>query len=205
MVGRGLHKLGKGLQTVTQMKTRLLLALLVATLIFSLPQVLAQVPLAVQVTSPPSAPLLEVLSPLPGAKIDKDSVTVRYRLQPVAPPTDNFELILDDRDPVHTVETEYTFTGLTPGQHRLIVQAVDANNTPISGTRTDMRFLVVKPSTTPPAPTAALSVPPALYSIAGRDRYAPDAVSPLPLLLIIGAGVLVGGLVSARRTRPASR
>jgi hypothetical protein len=185
------------------MKTKLLFSLLVATLVFALPHVLAQAPLAVQVTSPPPAPLLEVLSPLPGAKIDKDTLTVRYQLKPLAPPTENSELILDDRDPVHTTETEYTFTGLKPGPHRLIVEAVDANNMPIAGTRNEIRFFVVQSSTPPPAPHAALGGSPASYSVAARP--APNAVSPLPLLLIIGVGMVVGGLVSARRTRPASR
>ncbi len=175
------------------MKTKLLLGLLVATLAFALPHVLAQAPpLAVQVTSPPPAPLLEVLSPLPGARTDKDTVTVRYKLNPLAPPTDNFELILDDHDPVHTTETEYTFTDLKAGPHRLIIQAVDADNIPIAGTRHEMQFFVVKPSTPPPAPHAALTVP-------------PGSASPWPLLLIIGVGVVVGGLASARRTRPASK
>ncbi len=193
MIGRGLHKLGKGLQTVTQMKTKLLLAILVATLAFALPHVLAQAPsLAVQVTSPPPAPLLEVLSPLPGEKIDKDTLIVRYKVNPLAPPTDNFELILDDHDPLHTTESEYTFTDLKPGPHRLIVEAVDANNIPIAGTRHEIHFFVVKPSTLPPAPHAALSGP-------------PGSASPWPLLLIIGVGVVVGGLASARRTRPASK
>ena len=207
MIGRDLHKLGNGLQTVTQMKTKLFLALLAATLAFSLSQALAQAPrlAAFQVAAPPPAPLLEILSPLPGAKIDTDTVTVRYQLKPVAPPTDNFELILDDQDPVHTVETEHTFNGLKPGAHRLIVEAVDANNIAIAGTRSELRFFVAKPSTPPPAPRAGSSVPPTTPGIGGSDpRRAPDIVSPLPLLLIIGAGILVGGFVSARRTRPSS-
>ena len=204
MIGRDLHKLGNGLQTVTQMKTKLFLALLAATLAFSLSQALAQAPrlAAFQVTAPPPAPLLEILSPLPGAKIDTDTVTVRYQLKPLAPPTDNFELILDDQDPVHTVETEHTFNGLKPGAHRLIVEAVDANNIPIAGTRSELHFFVAKPSA---PPRAGSSVPPTTPGIGGSDpRRAPDIVSPLPLLLIIGAGILVGGFVSARRTRPAS-
>ncbi len=177
------------------MKTKLLFVLLVATLVFSLPHVLAQaIPLAVQVTSPPPAPLLEVLSPLPGEKLDKDTVVVRYKLNPLAPPTDNFELILDDRDPLYTTETEYTFTDLKPGPHRLIVEAVDANNIPIAGTRREMHFFVTQLSAPPPAPRAA-AMPPT----------SSGSTSPLPLLLIIGAGVLVGGFVSARQTRRSSR
>ena len=195
LIGRDLHTLGNGLQTVTQMKTKLLFALFVATLVFSLPQLPAQaIPLAVQVTSPPPAPLLDVLSPLPGEKSDKDTVTVRYKLNPLAPPADNFELILDDRDPVHTRETEYTFTDLKPGPHRLIVEAVDANSFPIAGTRKEMRFVVNQPSAPPPTPRAA-AMPPA----------SSGSTSPVPLLLIIGAGVLVGGFVSARQTRRSSR
>lgn len=38
-------------------------------------------------------------------------------------------------------------------------------------------------------------------SLPAADSTLPQAASPLPLLSTIGAGILLGGLVSARRTR----
>ncbi len=35
-----------------------------------------------------------------------------------------------------------------------------------------------------------------------RDENLPESASTLPLLTVIGAGVLIGGLFSARKTRP---
>lgn len=39
-------------------------------------------------------------------------------------------------------------------------------------------------------------------SHSGQDENLPESASTLPLLTIIGAGVLIGGLFSARKTRP---
>jgi len=36
-----------------------------------------------------------------------------------------------------------------------------------------------------------------------QDDNLPESASTLPLLTVIGAGVLIGGLFSARKTRPA--
>lgn len=36
----------------------------------------------------------------------------------------------------------------------------------------------------------------------GQNENLPESASTLPLLTIIGAGVLIGGLFSARKTRP---
>ena len=52
---------------------------------------------------------------------------------------------------------------------------------------------------TPPA-THNASV---INSHSGEDENLPESASTLPLLTMIGAGVLIGGLFSARKTRPA--
>ncbi len=167
---------------------------------------------------------VEIISPQPGEKLQQDTLTVRYRQAAQSPPSPSFELRLDDREPVLTVETETTFNRLTPGNHTLVIQEVDANNTPISGSRNVVHFSVApqtpsegqspqsSPQKRPPAAAPVPSVQPKPVSLRTATaqgtgaRYAeeqnlPSAASALPLLLIIGTGVLTGGLVSARRTR----
>jgi hypothetical protein len=111
---------------------------------------------------------------------------------------------------VHTGDTSYTFTGLTPGLHDLIVQVVDANNTPLAGTRSEARFTIVPHATNSTQPPAgSQNVPtqqPGNQSSATPKDMAilPDARSSLPLLSVIGFGILLGGIISALRTRPAA-
>jgi hypothetical protein len=155
-------------------------------------------------TALPSA--LRIVSPQPNEKLSQTFVTVKY--QQIAPAsaaaTPTYELRLDGQDPVHTPETTYTFNGLTPGTHDLIVQQVDANGTPISGTLTEVKFVVVGASSAPKTggPGAALIQPP-LPPPPSTDL--PASNSSLPLLSVIGFGILVGGVISALRTRPAHK
>jgi len=154
---------------------------------------------------------LRIISPENGEKLQHGSVTVQYApLQPAsasAKPTS--ELRLDAQDPVHTTDTSYTFTGLTPGLHDLIIQALDANNTPVAGTRSQARFIVVPES--PNGTRSATQNPNTQGQQQGNQPVAPkdvamlpDARSSLPLLSVIGFGILVGGVISALRTRPAA-
>lgn len=167
---------------------------------------------------------VEIISPQSGEKLQHDTLTVRYKQAAQSPPSPSFELRLNDREPVLTVETEATFNRLTPGNHTLVIQKVDANNTPISGSRNVVHFAVApqtpsegqspqsSPQKRPPGAAPVPSVQPKPLSLRTATaqgtgtRYAeeqnlPSAASALPLLLIIGTGVLTGGLVSARRTR----
>ena len=142
---------------------------------------------------------LRIVSPKPGEKLAQTFVAVQY--QTMGPTTaQTYELRLDARDPVQTTDTSYTFNGLTPGSHDLIVQMVDANGTPIMGTQSEVKFVTVNPPTgaTPAGPGMSSGLPP----LPGPGQF-PD--SSLPLLSVIGFGILVGGVISAMRTRSAHR
>jgi hypothetical protein len=147
----------------------------------------------------PSA--LKIVAPKPDEKLQQTSVTVRY--QQVSPAsasgTPTYELRLDDRDPVQTTDTSYTFNGLKPGAHDLIVQVVDANNVPISGTRSEVHFVVAGPATGAGITSESSAAPP---SMPPQSSDLPSGGSSLPLLSVIGFGILVGGVISALRTRP---
>src|SRR5437588_2682298 len=94
----------------------------------------------------PSA--LRIVSPKPNEKLAQTFVAVQYQqISPASPSgSPTYELRLDGRDPVQTTDTTYTFNGLTPGSHDLIVQIVDANSIPVSGTRSEVKFVVVNPA-----------------------------------------------------------
>jgi hypothetical protein len=147
----------------------------------------------------PSA--LRIVYPQANQQIAQTSLVVRYeQLQPAsASGTPTYELRLDNRDPVQTSDASYTFNGLTPGTHDLVVHIVDAKGTPISGTRNEVKFEVVNPAggstafnnqSAPPLPSS---------------NDLPNGSSSLPLLSVIGFGILVGGVISALRTRPAHK
>lgn len=149
----------------------------------------------------PSA--LRIVAPKPNEKLVQTSVTVQY--QQVSPAsasgTPTYELRLDDRDPVQTTDTTYTFDGLKPGSHDLIVQIVDANNVPISGTRSEVHFVVLGPAAAAGTTGESTMVPP-VPAMPQPASDLPSGGSSLPLLSIIGFGILVGGVISALRTRP---
>jgi hypothetical protein len=197
-----------------------------------------------QTTAPGPQPVVRIVAPRAGEKISANFVTVRFELMnpaATAGASPNFQVRLDGRDPVRTTDTEFTFSGLVPGQHTAIVELVDANNTPINGSRTQVQFSVTQqqpmPTETAPdhsdivrqtsAGIGGARFVPAVMSWVEKDdppqaagpspAPAPDARSAhpapraseqlprsstaLPLLSVIGLGVLLGGLVSALRTR----
>ncbi|HZR32337.1 MAG TPA: hypothetical protein VFA76_10865 [Terriglobales bacterium] len=140
----------------------------------------------------PGEPAIRILQPAPGEKITSNYVDVRFELARAGsvPGTPNFQIQLDDHDPVKTSSTEQSFTGLLPGTHTVWLQVVDANNTPLAGTQTSVEFIVL-----PPKPDQA-----ATNSPAGGTPVT-DSSTSLPLLAIIGFGVLAGGITSAIRAR----
>jgi hypothetical protein len=177
---------------------------------------------------------IKILSPKIDEKIGSSAVSVRYELLNdgvSASASPNYRLQLDSRDPVETTSTEHSFTGLAPGKHVLTVEVVDANHTPIMGSRTEVQFTTSNPlpsaGTQQPAaprqqqqppiqpqqaqpqqqqPRAEL-MPPSVHkanlplpSGSGSDEL-PSAGGELPLLSMVGFGVLVGGVISAMRTR----
>ncbi len=165
---------------------------------------------------------LRILSPKLGEKIGSSAVDVRYELtntnaDAAASPT--YRVQLDGRDPSETLDTEYNFTGLAPGAHSVTIELVDANHTPIAGSRAVVHFTTFVPgangghatpgSTTPrngsnqpPHPTASLQPGSgaAGVTLASRKEL-PSAGGELPLLSMVGFGVLVGGVISAMRAR----
>lgn len=191
----------------------------------------AQVAGTTPVPTPGTAPAamnLRIVSPKNNQRIAVDFVNVRYQLTNPAAAANTlptFQVQLDGADPVRTSSTDHTFTGLTPGAHTIAVELVDANNTPVAGTRTEVHFVVGSERPTPSPTGAALRddevrlhlvnvsmqtassdttdrTTPEKPASAGNDTDGlPPTGSALPLLSIIGFGVLVGGIASALKTR----
>ena len=155
-----------------------------------------------QVGAPHVLAAIRIISPKNGEKLQQSLVTVQYApLQPAAASSrPTFELRLDAQDPVHTTNTSYTFTGLTPGLHDLFIQIVDPNNTPVVGTRSQVRFITLSQTTNTVQPSAGSTQSPSAPN-PKEMAMLPDARSSLPLLSVIGFGILVGGVISALRTR----
>ncbi|HVZ16080.1 MAG TPA: hypothetical protein VG897_03110, partial [Terriglobales bacterium] len=77
---------------------------------------------------------VRILSPTLGQNLGQSAVTLRYELTnqaATANASPNYRIQLDGRDPIETLDTEYSFTGLAPGNHTIIVELVDANHVPI--------------------------------------------------------------------------
>lgn len=164
---------------------------------------------------------LRILSPRAGAKLAQDFVDIRFELvnpAAAASPTPTYQLQLDDSDPVRTSSTDYTFTGLAAGQHTVTVELVDANNMPVAGSRSAVKFTVGARQPNAGAPQGALTGPADdkteqasqpgeagahLQAAAYEEKGAalPNSSSALPLLSVIGFGVLLGGIASALKTR----
>lgn len=152
---------------------------------------------------------LRILSPHQGERLEQDFVSVRYELTnsgASAASTPTFQLQLDGKDAVTTSSTEYTFTGLAPGAHKITVQLVDANETPIPGATNQVQFFIVQPATglrrEARVVAAALRVEDPqqpMKDIEGHEL--PSAGGALPLLSVIGFGALLGGIASALKTR----
>jgi hypothetical protein len=162
--------------------------------------------------SAPPAPLqsaLSILKPTAGQKLSQTTVTVTYALAnpgASAAGSPNYQLRLDSQDPVTTTATEYTFSGLTPGEHTITVQLVDANGTPLPGAQAAVQFIVLRQTSRnygPQAIAAALRLNAADIRIQepAHPEPMPSAGVALPLLSIIAFGVLMGGITSALKTR----
>ncbi len=151
--------------------------------------------------------LLRIVAPDNWEMIHRKEITVKYELVNTATTSDspNFRLQLDERTPVFTAVTEYTFTGLELGGHRISVDQVDASNTPLPGTHSEIHFYVGLPQHGGMRGSAVASADKS--SDLKRASFSPDkdelpsASSALPLLSVIGFGALVGGIASAMNTR----
>ena len=163
-------------------------------------------------TAAPAGPqsALSILKPAAGEKLRQNTVTVTYALAnpgASAAGSPNFQLRLDSQDPVNTTATEYTFTGLAPGAHSITVQLVDANGTPVQGAQAVVQFTVLKQTARrygPQAIAAALRLNPETdirIQQPPASQVTPTASGALPLLSVIGFGVLLGGIASAMKTK----
>lgn len=158
---------------------------------------------------------VSILKPKAGEKIRDNFITITYSLgnpSASAAGTPNFQLRMDAQDPVTTTQTEYSFSGLTPGAHTLVVQLVDANGTPVQGGNATVQFTVLRQAT---RLHGAQAIAAALRLDPGKDirvsstspttqqmpENQPQQRGALPLLSVIGFGVLVGGIASAMKTR----
>jgi hypothetical protein len=122
----------------------------------------------------------------------------------------NFKIQLDSNDPVTTTATQQSFTGLAAGSHVVTVQLVDANGTVIPNSQAQVQFTVLPTtqnsgaasggSQSAPSPQSKVVTTPAPSAQSLEDSL-PPASSSLPILSIVGFGVLVGGVISAMRTR----
>jgi len=157
---------------------------------------------------------VHILTPSAGEALAADFVNVQYELvRPALSDEPNFLVQLDATDPIQTSETSHTFTDLQPGAHTVRVTLVDANKSPVQGGAATVHFKI----TANPAPardgsrgaldsetdamaalTPSVPVPPEL--LANGDLNLPLAGSPLPLLSLIGFGLLIGGAARTMRT-----
>lgn len=157
---------------------------------------------------------LRITSPTIGERIPGSQITARYEItDPAADaaPSPTFSIQLDGRDPSETLDNSYTFNGLAPGAHSIIVQLVDANHNPLSGSQAIVHFKTYTPGAENPgrggtaAPQSSLGVvPPAVVKAKlplPSKAELPNAGSELPLLSLVGFGVLFGGAISAIRGR----
>jgi hypothetical protein len=163
-----------------------------------------------QTSSPPQPSAVRILTPSAGEALVTDFVNVKYELvRPALSDEPNFLVQLDAADPVQTSETSHTFSDLQPGVHTIRVTLVDANNSPVQGGAATVQFKTIRDGSrgalddsgealaalTPPS----IPIPPEL--LANGDLNIPLSGSPLPLLALIGFGLLIGGAARTMRTR----
>ena len=148
---------------------------------------------------------VRITFPKSGETLGDSSVIVQYE-RPSSNTARNaaYELRLDRRDSVKTAATTYTFNGLNSGNHQLIVRQVDSKSDPILGTESAVNFSVHAQETAAntASPGASSGLPPLPQPL---TNDLPNGNGSLPLLSIIGFGILVGGVISALRTRPAHK
>jgi hypothetical protein len=154
---------------------------------------------------PSQAGALRVNTPKANETIAQNFVHVTYQLvNPGATPapSPNFTVQLDGNDPITTTAYDYTFTGLAAGTHTITVTLVDANGVPMANSSVSTKF-VVKDGTRNPsaAPTAMHHRRSKLRLAESEAASIPVGSTPLPLLSLVGFGVLVGGIWTAVQHR----
>ncbi len=159
---------------------------------------------------------IRILTPVAGQTLTSNIASLRFELvQPALSGEPNFLVQLDGQDPINTTSTDYTFSGLQPGLHTVRVTMVDANNSPVQGGSATIQFKVAAQPAASESPRSGrqhggrtlAGLPPAA-PIPGElrkesDGYLPMAGSPLPMISLIGFGLLLGGAVQTMRSRRA--
>lgn len=155
-----------------------------------------------------------ILAPVAGQTLTSNSVDLSFELaQPTINEAPEFLVQLDNADPIRTSSTDYTFPELLPGSHNIQVTLVDASNSPLQGGSATVQFNIQsvpqathnnasrkqysRPTIAGAAPAAP--IPPELRN--DGDITLPMAGSPLPMLSLIGFGLLIGGAAQAMRKR----
>jgi hypothetical protein len=155
--------------------------------------------------------VIHIVSPTSGENLEGSSVSIRYEVSSTkrtSARSTTFRIQMDAQPPVETTETAYTFDSVAPGPHDVTVELLDSRKRPLSSSLVKTSFVSAEPDT---SSTAELVVepmlPPSLQKVA---MFLPQAAAPIdpgdgsaemPLLSVIGLGVLVGGMVSAMKTR----
>src|SRR5262249_8076289 len=164
---------------------------------------------------------VRILSPREGELLTINIVHCKYEMVELASADSSptFQVQLDDRGPMRTVMTDHTFTGLKEGPHVIFIVILDANDTPIPGTRALVHFKVPPPRS---SSSGGAAPQPALPQVAATTEARPgqssfqtialakdpppkeellESSSPLPLLAVLCEGALAGGTISVLRTR----
>ncbi len=143
--------------------------------------------------------MIRLDSPRPNDQLASGMVEVRYqRLEESAaqPNPNTFRIQLDSEDPISTEHTTCVLTGVTPGHHTVSVSLLDAGGTPVPHSVVSASFTVLPAAYRQDSGALVASQAPPPPS----EGHNPNSRA-LPILSIIGFGVLVGGIFSAMRTR----
>jgi hypothetical protein len=151
----------------------------------------------------PQSRLIHILTPVAGQASSSNAIQLRFQLtnQGAAAGAPNFQLQLDGQDPITTTAMEYTYTGLAPGTHTISVVLVDANGTPVPGSASTVQFTVKNPTAGPGGSSTSEGLPTPIDLGGPAQPQASIAANNLPMLSLIGFGVLIGGVASAMKTR----
>ena len=106
----------------------------------------SQQPAPATQAGPTHAPALKIVLPRPGEHIPGTFVTVKYEVNAPKGASSNlttFELKLDGREGIQTIDHEHTFTGLAEGAHTVSIDVLDKEGSPVSGAHSTIDFIVL--------------------------------------------------------------
>jgi hypothetical protein len=184
------------------------------TCVLQQPIALATNPQTGALNPSPQGSSVRILTPSAGQNVTDAFIEVRYELiRPALSGSPTFLVQLDASDPVQTSETSQTFSDLQPGNHTVRVTLVDANNSPVQGGSASVQFKIAAPAAparddprgaldaTSDAIAAITPSVPVPSELLNGDMNHSTKGSPLPLLSLIGFGLLIGGAARTMRAR----